>query len=236
MGYFLEPIHTGRSTNLPSRARGFTLVELLVVIGIIALLIGILLPALNSARRAAKSVACSSNLRQLAMAAQMYAQEQGGYIGYVPGVDRKMLLYPYLKQGASNADVDGRQVWNCPSNNDPQQECGYGFNTNLNWVKLQRIRQWSQTIAVCDAGIRDDGPTLTTMASPPSKMAVGTQHAYRPNPRHANKTVNAAFVDGHVESMNMDAPFYPGPADLWAGNGITNSNDPDYKDQLWDLQ
>ena len=58
--------------------RGFTLVELLVVIGIIALLLSILLPALNKAREDAKRVRCLSNQRQLVMAWQMYASENKG--------------------------------------------------------------------------------------------------------------------------------------------------------------
>jgi len=60
--------------------RGFTLIELLVVIAIIAILAAMLLPALNRARAAAKAAACQQNLKNLAIALQMYSSDYGGYL------------------------------------------------------------------------------------------------------------------------------------------------------------
>jgi len=60
--------------------RAFTLVELLVVIGIIALLITILLPSLNAARKKAQAIQCASNMRQIFLACQMFAQDNKGQL------------------------------------------------------------------------------------------------------------------------------------------------------------
>lgn len=66
----------------PRPLGAFTLIELLVVISIIALLIAILLPALSAARRAGKAAACKSNLRQIGLAIQMYANDSDGFLPY----------------------------------------------------------------------------------------------------------------------------------------------------------
>jgi prepilin-type processing-associated H-X9-DG protein/prepilin-type N-terminal cleavage/methylation domain-containing protein len=71
----MQPQPFGRSPGT-----GFTLVELLVVIGIIAVLIGILLPVLNRAREAANNVACQANLHEWGHALEMYVQQYGGWL------------------------------------------------------------------------------------------------------------------------------------------------------------
>jgi len=83
-----QEVIMGRTRGSPRRSgrAGFTLVELLVVIGIIALLIAVLLPALNKARQAANQVDCQARLNQMGAALQIYLVQTKGVLpyGYVP--------------------------------------------------------------------------------------------------------------------------------------------------------
>ncbi len=212
----------------------FTLVELLVVIGIIAVLIAVLLPALSAARSQAKAVTCLANVKQLATALQMYANDYKVFIGYSSSTDRKAALYPYLKMGKNNSDNQQMSVWNCPANDRIDVQASYGFNTKLNWQKYSRIRRTSEKVALCDGGLKEDltPSTATHMWSPGTP---GSSSACRPDYlRHPKQRIGVGFCDGHAEVMPMKPPFYPGPIGTpGIGNGITDPADPNFLDRMW---
>ena len=126
----------------------FSLIELIVVIGIIAILMAFLLPALRVARESARTVQCSSQLRQIGFAIQQYANAYGGktplwavrhewpndpfppeFMGEWTGPGWPVLIQPYLGQDPGGA------VWNCPSWPDPERRVNYFFGAR--WMRFQ---------------------------------------------------------------------------------------------------
>jgi prepilin-type N-terminal cleavage/methylation domain-containing protein len=137
------------------KRNGFTLVELLVVIGIIAILIGILLPTLARARQAANKINCASSLRQIGQWVAMYGSAYKGQLpigwlsddSYTPGSSTIWYMqkssqtngpvglgYIFSAGLAKLTDRPTRKVWYCPSQPDTWR---FAYNTKNNpWVDL----------------------------------------------------------------------------------------------------
>jgi len=102
--------HPNSRVHIQRGGLGFTLIELLVVISIIALLVGILLPALGAARRSAMQSKCLSNVRQISIASQFYANDNKDRLPLVVGFNRQGEQIQMLDSYLSTKDI-----FICPS-------------------------------------------------------------------------------------------------------------------------
>ena len=219
------------------KKHGFTLIELLVVIAIIAILAGMLLPALARAREEARRIRCRNNLNQLAKGFATYLNEHG---------DNRFYPCP-LGRGTNTSDYNGAEwmaslywsgvipdpgVYICPSSPDTNQngeDMGTHKATNdfgsqtVSYAGMHYRSQTNSTGTAIQGAIRDDFPPNMPMGCDDTEGAIN--HGEKNNGGMA-----ILFFDSHVEfKTNTELDLETGVGDQGAGGGAA-------KPMLWQLK
>ncbi len=206
--------------------RGFSLIELLLVMSIIALLISILLPALSRSRQIARSAVCLSNLHTMSMAVQMYADANDGRlpaVGLAHGgsVDEgsawiNSMSREYGSLGVTKCPDDRSPYWTTPAPSGEQfRRLSFAANYYMvgmiegreEFNVLTRIKRpstsiyWVELAEQGDFAATDHIHPETWFVNPRVLAAREVQYE-----RHLGRA-NYGFVDGHAEPLRFEATY-----------------------------
>ncbi len=217
-------------------AAGFTLIELLVVIAIIALLVSILLPSLQRATELARAVVCASNIKQLGLPVQYYADDYGDVL--VPST-----IYIDWREAHSRLTTLGyaedNEIWMCPSvDPDPAwfatgQPRGGGYSVNLyhvhpmvvGWyqgppynahpVRRSELTRGSEVISFLEGrGMRANHAARYSYYGYCPWWGGELQVTKDLTSQRHDKRNNVLFADGHAETVPYD-DIIVNAGDIW---------------------
>jgi prepilin-type N-terminal cleavage/methylation domain-containing protein len=235
----LPPIGPGQALIFSLvRSRGFSLLELLVVIGVIALLVGILVPTLAASRDAARTAGCASNLRQIQLICRAYADQfkgSGPALG-VPYASIPNWALQVQQDAGTNASGSASytpaSVLVCPAvrtlnartmtrtyainatglSGQPGDRANYDLAQTH--VRMDLIASPADAIAFIDSGVA----TTATNAAPPDRTAsvldfrLADHRAQRiARPHDRGRALNAVFFDGSARLLKQQSPTWLTP-------------------------